>query len=272
MTRGSFGTAVRQGWPFAVISGGTALAAFLALPAQSLPDKYLQGDSSVGPVYAGAALLVASLGILIVLVTWGGRGGREQPWRHLIVPPVLLALILTVLISCGGARSRWGTGLLCAVAAVVVHLSLGLPRYRARVLVWAVLAAGSVLITTGCQTQWRAEDFRATGLPFVVADIPGYRLHATYADVGVIFLAYRDTSGQRLSLDATIARSRTAYTDADPGTRCFDLETGHRLCVARPIHGGDYTDRRELPAGITVRPVTAAHLASFPVSGTSLPD
>jgi hypothetical protein len=269
MTKEGFGVAVRQGWPYAVISGCTALAAFLALPAQSLPNKYLQGDSSVGPPYAGAALLVASFGVLTVLVT---RSGREQPWRHLAVPPVLLVLILTVLISCGGARSRWGTGLLCAAVAVGAHLSLGLPRRHARVLVWGLLAAGSVLITVGCQTQWRAEDFRATSLPFVVADIPGYRLHGTYADVGVIFLAYRDVSGQGMSLDATIARSRTAYTDADPGARCFDLASGHRLCIARPFRGGNYGDQAELPAGITVRPVSAAYLASFPVSGTSLPD
>lgn len=272
MAKEGFGVAVRQGWPYAVISGGTALAAFLALPAQSLPNKYLQGDSSVGPPYAGAALVVASFGVLTVLVTRGGRVGREQPWRHLAVPPMLLVLILTVLISCGGARSRWGTGLLCAVVAVGAHLSLELPRYRARVPVWGLLVAGLVLVTVGCQTQWRAEDFRATGLPFVVADIPGYRLHGTYADVGVIFLAYRDVSGQGMSLDATIARSRTAYTDADPGVRCFDLASGHFLCIARPFRGGNYGDQAELPAGITVRPVSAAYLASLPVSGTSLPD
>jgi len=272
MTAGSFGAAVRQGWPYALISGATALAAFLALPAQSLPNKYLQGDSSVGPLYAGAALLAASLGVLIVLLTWGGRGGREQPWRHLAVPPVLVVLILTVLISCGGARSRWGTGLLCAAVAVSAHLSLGLPRRRVRFVVWGLLAAGSVLITAGCQTQWRAEDFRATGLPFVVADIPGYRLESTYADVGVIFLAYRDVAGQGMWLDATISRSRTAYTDSDPGTRCFDLASGHHLCIAPPFRGGNYGDRGTLPAGITVRLVSATYLASYPVSGTSLPD
>jgi hypothetical protein len=272
MTARSLGVAVWQGWPYALISGGVALAAFLALPAQSLPDKYLQGDSSVGPSYAGVALLAASLGVLTVLRTWGGRGGRKQPWRHLAVPPVLVVLTLTVLISSGGARSRWGTGLLCAAVAVSAHLSLELPRRSVRVLVLALLAAGSVLTTVGCQTQWRAADFRATGLPFVVADIPGYRLRGTYADVGVIFLAYRDVAGQGMSLDATIARSRTAYTDSDPGTRCFDLPTGHLLCIAPPFRGGNYADRDTLPAGITVRPVSATYLASYPVSGTSLPD
>src|SRR5687768_14109306 len=104
MTMGSLGTAVRQSWPYALISGGTALAVFLALPSQSLPNKYLQGDSSVGPGYAGAALLAASFGVLLVLLTWAGRDGREPPWRHLAVPPALTVLILTVLISGGGAR------------------------------------------------------------------------------------------------------------------------------------------------------------------------
>jgi len=128
-----------------------------------------------------------------------------------------------------------------------------------------------VLITVGCQTPWRAEDFRATGLPFVVADIPGYQLDCTYADVGVIFLQYRDVAGQNLVIDASINRRPDPAATAAQ-TRGFALAGGHYLYVGRPARSGNSDDRRALPDGITVRPVSATYLAAYPTSYTSLPD
>jgi hypothetical protein len=271
MTGEALGAAIRQSWPYALISGGTVLTAFLALPAQSLPNKYLDGDVNLLVPYAGCSVLVASLGVLIVLQFWSGRGGSRPPWRHLAVPPVLALLIPSVLALCGGARSRWGTGLLCAGAAAGAHLALGLPRRRFRVLLCGLLTAGAAVTAVSCQPLWRAEDFRATGLPFVVADVPGYRLTGTYADVGVIFLEYRDVDGQGMVLDASIGR-RSCPANPEPDSRCFDVSGGHHLSVGPPYAIGNFGIRAPIPGGITIRPVSAVYLGSYPVGWTSLPD
>ncbi|MEV6491186.1 hypothetical protein AB0M20_21620 [Actinoplanes sp. NPDC051633] len=276
---GELRAAGRRAWPFAAITGGTALAAFLALPAQSLPDKYAAGDANLLFPYAFVALLTAGSGVVAVTL-WRGRAGADRRWRHLPVPLALSILVPAVLAACGGARSRWLTGLLCAAAAAGVHLALELPHRRHSAVMCGIVAAAAVSTAAGCQTAWRAEDFRATGLPFVVAEVPGYRLTGTYADVGVIFLQYREVAGTGV-LDATISR-RTCEAAAEeqkrhpgalaPGVRCLDLPDGHHLSVGPPHPPGYPGDTAPIPAGIAVRQVSAVHLASFPVSSESLPD
>jgi hypothetical protein len=264
---GTLRAAVRQSWPYALISGVTALVAFLALPPQSLPHKYHDGDVNLLIPYGVRSVLAAGFAILVVLLTWGRRGGRAAHWRHLAVPPVLVVLIPVGLAVCGGARSRWGTGLLCAAVAVLVHVSLGLPRRRTRVVVLGLIGGVAAVIAVSMQTPWRAEDFRATGLPLVVADVPGYELTGTYADVGVIFLAYEDTGGARRQLDATIGRGGCRAEQF-----CVALDGGYTLALDHPYLIGNYGVRDAVPTGITVRPVSARYLASFPVGNVSLPD
>jgi hypothetical protein len=257
-------------WPYALVSGGTALAAFLALPPQSLPHKYLDGDVNLLIPYGGLSLVAAGLGVLVALLVWGRRGGRTPPWRHLAVPPVLVVLVPLVLAMCGGARSRWETGLLCAVVAAGVHVALGLPRRRFRLLLCGLLAGSAVLTAVVSQTRWRAEDFRATGLPYVVADVPGYVLSGTYADVGAIFLAYRDVAGRGMQLDAVVSRG-TCQAETRPQVQCLELTGGGHLAVGRPYERG--SGRQDAtPTPVTVRPVTAEYLAAQPEGDVSLPD
>jgi hypothetical protein len=267
MTVRPWSGAIRQAWPYALISGGTALVAFFRLPPQSLPGKYLQGDEYWGLAYAICGALAASLAILTLLIVRGRRGG-ERPLRHLAVPPVLALLIPLVLILSGAARSRLWTGALCAAVAVVTHVAMALPRRRIRVTVWAAVAAAAVLTTTSCQTAWRAEDFEATGLPYYVADVPGYHLSSTYADVHVIVLTYHADDVETVWLDAIISR----YCSTVLGTSsCIDLPDNASLGYGRPERGGSGI-RDPLPTGVTVRPVSATHLASFRTGISPLPD
>jgi hypothetical protein len=255
-----------RAWPYASISGATALIAFLALPAQSLPGKYLDGDVNLLIPYGLGSALAAGFAILLVLLTWGRRGEAGPPWRHLAVPPLMVILAPIVLAVCGGARSRWGTGLLCAAVAVLTHLALELPRRGVRALLLGGVTACAVVVAVSCQTPWRATDFRATGLPFYVADVPGFRLAGTYADIGVIFLSYQDTSDRLVWLDATISRGGCA------AEACFVLPKGHRLEIGRPYAAANSSLQKPLPTGITIHPVSATDLASYPVSSVSLPD
>jgi hypothetical protein len=148
-----------------------------------------------------------------------------------------------------------------------------------------LVAVGSVTVVMSCQPQWRGEEFRATGLPLAVADVPGYQLHGTYADTGVIFLAYRNVDGQDMVLHASINRGsctvdgRTHFDEPSyldgllPDARCFPLPSGHRLSVFRPTKIGNHGLRGAIPDGITIRSVSAVHLGSYPDRGTlTLPD
>ena len=258
---------IRQAWPYALISGGTALVTFLRLPPQSLPGKYLQGDEYWGPAYAIVGALAASLAILTVILVRGRRGG-DRPLRHLAVPPALALLIPLVLIVSGAARSRLWTGALCAAVAVVTHLALALPRRRVRVAVCAVAAAAAVLTSTSCQTAWRAEDFEATGLPYYVADIPGYHLNSTYADEHVITLTYHADDAETVWLDAIISRSCPTFVGR---SSCIDLPGDVSLGYGQPERGGSGV-KDPLPTGVTVRPVSATHLASFRTGISPLAD
>jgi hypothetical protein len=267
MTLGAWSGAVGQAWPYAVISGGTALVTFLRLPAQSLPGKYLQGDESWGLAYAICGALAASLAILIVLLVRGRRGG-ERPLRHLAVPPILALLIPLVLILSGAARSRLWTGALCAAVAVVTHLAMALPRRGVRVGVWAIVAAAAVLTSTSCQTAWRTEDFEATGLPYYVADIPGYHLNSTYADVHVIALTYHADNAETVWLDAIISHSCSTVLGK---STCIELPGDVSLGYRQPERGGSGI-LDPLPTGVTVRPVSATYLASFRTGISPLAD
>jgi hypothetical protein len=259
--------ALRQAWPYALISAGTAVITFLQLPPQSLPGKYLQGDEYLWPVYAGCGALAANLAILAVLLLRGRHGG-ERPLRHLAVPPVLALLIPLVLLLSGAARSRLWTGLLCAAVAVVAHLAMALPRRRVRVTVWALVAAAAVLTTTSCQTAWRAEDFEATNLPYYAADIPGYHLSSTYAEVNLILLTYRADDDRLVMLDAFLSRSCTTR----PGEfSCIDLPGDAWLGYGQPERAGRGI-KLPMPTGVTVRPDSATHLASFPTGASPLAD
>jgi hydrogenase/urease accessory protein HupE len=253
--------AIRRAWPFALISGSTALFAFLALPSQSLPHQYARGDMVLFLPYVGCGMLAAGFGISVVLLLH--RPPRRR--RHLPVPFVLAPLLPIVVGMCGGNRSRWETGLLCAAVAVGVHLALEMRPIPGVALV-AVLAAGFVLTTAACQTRWRAEDFQATGMPYVVAEIPGYRLAGTYADTGAIRLAYDDTAGARKQIGASVLR-RTCAARLERDRACIDLAGGYHLTI-----GDVYGAQEALPGGITVRAVPAAYLASFPTGDSVPPD
>jgi hypothetical protein len=147
-----------------------------------------------------------------------------------------------------------------------------MPRRGARVLLCGLLAAATVATAGSCQTRWRTEDFLATGQPFVVADVPGYRLDSTYADAGAIFLTYTDVAGRRMTLDAVIAETCTDYFGPAPGQRCLDLPGDHVLAIGVPHGIGNDAVRGTLPDVVTVRQVSAEYLAGFEVSVTSRPD
>jgi hypothetical protein len=260
----------------ALISGGTALCAFRALPPQSLPGKYAVGDLNLLIPYAGVSLLAATAGILLVLAARGRPPGRPRAWRHLAVPPALTVLVPVALAVCGGNRSRWWTGLLCAAVAAGAHAALEVPRRRHRVVLCGVLAAGAVLTAAGCQRQWRQEDFAATGLPYVVADIPGYLLTGTYADAGAIVLTYRSATWPPTRLIATVSDRCNRVAVAGPHSTarngaCLGLPGGRELEVGRPFPVPGPGEAGEVPRGITVRAVPASYLAGFPL-GDSLPD
>ena len=238
--------AIRRALPYAGISGATALVAFLALPPQSLPDKAFEGDANLYFLYAVLSVLASVLLIAVVLARRGQHAGRRL--RHLAVPIVLVILLPWILAVSGGGRSRWLTGLLFAAVAAGAHLALELPRRIYGLALAGVLVGAFALTASACQPQWRGEDFTATGLPLVVADIPGHRLTGTCADVGVIFLEYDRAD----SLVVTIARRCEA-------AQCVDLG-GCYLNIATPV------------PGVTVRRVSASDLGSYPVSWTSLAD
>jgi hypothetical protein len=245
-------------WPYAAISGPAVLAAFLALPPQSLPGKYLDGDINLLIPYGVTVLAGASLGLLLALITWGRRGGARPPWGHLAVPPLLVVGVPAVLAVAGGARSRWETGLLFAVVAAGLHVAAGLASARTRAVVWGLLVVVAAGVPVLRQDHWRAEDFEATGLPFVVADVPGIALTATYADKGSIFLEYG-----RGALNGVITSGACAA-----GKPCFTLLGGNCLSFGPPY----LAEQGPLPTGTVVRSVSAEYLASFPVGSLSLPD
>ncbi|MFG1604737.1 hypothetical protein [Actinoplanes sp. NPDC049265] len=239
--------AIRRAWPYSLIDAGVVLAAFLLLPAQSLPDKAYEGDANLLFPYALVSLITAVLATAGAL-TWRAIRGRRQ-LRHLAVPFLLVFGIPIVLYAAGGARSRWLTGLLCAALAAALHVALELPRVHYALPAGVLAVAAFAGTAAGCQPQWRGEDFTATGLPLVVADIPGHRLTGTYADKGAIILEY-DAAGSPLT--ATVSRHCES-------TVCVDLH-GAYLGLTQPM------------PGVTVRPASATELGSYPVSWTSLPD
>jgi hypothetical protein len=244
---------------------------------------------------AGAATIVSCA---VQALRAGLRRGRPGvgPWLHVAVPP-LLALIAPIGVALGGpVRDRWATTALWAAVALLAHLAVavggtaGAPRVRAAAAAGLVVAMAGVLggvvaVERASQLRWRANDFRAVGVPLLIPEIPGLELAGAYAGRYSVSLALVRRSQRpepnRL-VQGTIRPARTAWPPdscASGADRRYARrnQTGD-VTLVFCVQGGKFvlTVWSEDPGlaiepllgEITLRPVSGTVLAGFPAAYT----
>jgi hypothetical protein len=239
--------------------------------------------------HVGLALLAVAATIAICAIQAVRAGlGRIRPgvapWLHVAVPP-LLAVIAPIGVALGGpVRDRWATTALWAVVALLAHVAVafapGVPAVAAAGFV-LVLLGGVVAVERANQLPWRANDFRAVGVPLLVPEVPGLELVGTHPGRYSVSLALARHSPRpepdRL-VHGSIQPARTAWPPdscAGQGERRYVRRTqSGGVTLVFCVRGGGYvlTVWSEDPGfaleplldSVTLRPVSGTVLARFP--------
>lgn len=271
-------------WPAAV----TTAAVLVAAPGLADADW----GQSIGPAFftvvagCSAALVVA---LDVVLRRPGGA-----TW-HVAVPLLLIPVAPLGTAACGPAREPWVVAACWAAAAATAHVAIATARRPAAPAAggrrWfrTVAAAASLLavVTVGLAIQragqitWRANDFRAVGVPLLIPEVPGF--HPTRAGAGrssvQVVLSERAFPDEHLgrTFTATIGR-----TTAVPGADAVALPTGDPryvvVLMSQPIYPSatattavDWSLRPLVPL-VRLRPATGDELARLPWASRWEPD
>jgi hypothetical protein len=274
------------------ITAGTVTALGVAVAVSNVADSDW-GSSGVPAAVALVSGLITTAVLAAVVLVLAFRGRRQN--SHLLVPLGFIVVVPYGISLGGPARSPWVLALLWAVVAIVTHTALAVaarPSDIRRSLVAAgmtvVALAGAVVIERASQVSWRADRFRAVGVPLVILDVPGFQPKRAGAGEYSIHVILTDQPGSSdraersigVTIEATSGRA-SACTDATepvlPQARRGEPRTVVLLCqfapafdvtvVAQPYH----LDRRASAASpwsidplvqqMKLRPVSAEELA-----------
>jgi hypothetical protein len=271
--------------PHGVVTAGAVAAVFAGLDKVHVTRAYDGGDETRG-LYLGLLAVTGAALVSSVVVIVRNLSGVRSPRTHAVVPLFLGPVVPLVLFAGGGERSRLKSGALWTAAAVALHLVLGLAarqrlarRILRTALGFALICAVAFLVALGCQERWRAENFRAVGLPLYLPEVPGYQLTSSYAGYrNVIMLLEKDPAHPQTShrIDVWISRrslwpplpcvpgraDRFVDKPGEPGAGLMFCLPENAVMVLRPRDGTPSIEA--LFPTIVARQVDASVLARHP--------
>ncbi|MGW0433701.1 hypothetical protein ACWDV4_14330 [Micromonospora sp. NPDC003197] len=281
---------------------GLVSALAVVVVALRLTDEDWHSSPLPIPVLWLAGVVTTAVLAGVVLLLAGRR--RSHP-VHLLVPLASMVVIPMGVTAGGQARDKWTIAICWAIVVLVVHLALAMAARpvsvrRASLAALAIVVAptGAVLVERVSQVAWRADDFRAVGVPLVMVDVPGF--HAVHAGAGNYSVAIDLADHHR----ADISAGRTLRVVIEPAwgrERCdgttdrvlIEPKSDDRLsivelCLDDPAYqitvtsysaadSRDSSDREQRSLGplmnqMTLRPVSAEDLARLPPTNVSEPD
>jgi hypothetical protein len=248
-----------------LVSAAACLVVFGMLSKDQVEGPYDGGDLTIGifvaPLVAGAAA-VANAAI-------------ARRWTvHAALPIVLWLTILLGIGASGGQRNNAETGVLWAVAALLAHLVLAVPR-RVVAAVAVVAVGGAALgVTAAAQHRWRTQNFARVGVPAYLPEVPGYHLAGAYAGRSNLILWMQADGGGPEGIDVWISRSRETVARCPAGgderwvngSRLgFCLPEGSQVIMSP---GWPERDLSGLLPSVRLQRVEMGALAEYPDRGT----